>query len=72
MSLLSAGCIFWLQTLQPLFAAIAAAAVGYQAWLVFRRPPALRTRRALVIFWSSVGVCALVAITWILLWLRYR
>ncbi len=70
--MLSAGCFLWLRTLQPLFAIIAVAAVAYQGWLVFTRPPALRTARVLVIFWSSVGVCLLVAIIWVLLWLRYR
>ena len=72
MSLLSAGCLFWLERLQPVFAALAVAALGYQGWLVWRRPRERRSRTALAIFWTSVGINALVLLTFVVLWLRYR
>ena len=72
MSVLSAGCLLWLQRLQPVLGVVAAAALGYQAWLVWRRPAARRTRAMLFIFWGSVGSVSLVALAWIGLWLRYR
>jgi hypothetical protein len=71
-SVVSAGCLLWLQRLQPALAAVAAVALMYQAWLVWRRPAVLRTRAMLLILWGSVGSSALVALTWIGLWLRYR
>ena len=68
----SAGCLLWLEALQPLFAFLAAGALGYQGWLVARRPPARRTRKVWGIFMASVGVNAMVVIAWAALWLRYR
>ncbi len=38
-SILSAGCVLVLQELQPLFAVVAVLALGYESWLVLRRPP---------------------------------
>lgn len=70
LSLLSAGCLFWLERLQPLFALMAAGALGYQGWLVWRRPR--RTTRALAIFWTSLAINLLVFGVWIALWFRYR
>lgn len=72
MSLLSAGCLFWLERLQPVFALVAASALAYQGWLVWRRPRQRRTGAVLAIFWGSVGINALVLITWVGLWFRYR
>jgi hypothetical protein len=69
---LSAGCVLWLERYQPAFALVAAASLGYQTWLVWRRPPDRRTRRALVVLWTSVAVCLLVAVIWVWTWLRYR
>jgi hypothetical protein len=71
-SVASATCLLWLQRLQPLLAAVALVALGYQAWLVWRRPASLRTTTMLFILWGSVGASALVASAWVGLWLRYR
>ena len=72
MSLLSAGCLFWLQRLQPLFAALAVAGLVYQSWLVWRRPFMRRTRRIMTIYALSVTVNAGILALWGWLWLRYR
>ena len=72
MSVVSAGCLLWLQRLQPVLALVAVVALTYQAYLVWRRPAMLRTRAMLLILWSSIGTSALVALTWIGLALRYR
>lgn len=68
----SAGCLLWLQRLQPVLASVAVAALSYQAWLVWRRPALLRTTTMLLILWGSIGSSSLVALAWIGLWLRYR
>ena len=68
----SAGCLLWLEELQPVFASLAGGALAYQGWLVGRRPPARRTRTMWGILVASVGVNAMVVITWVALWLRYR
>lgn len=62
----------WLERLQPLFAMLAVAALVYQGWLVWRRPPRRRTKGMLAILWGSMGVSALVLIVWVSLSLRYR
>ena len=72
MSVASAGCLFWLETLQPLFAVIAVASMALQVWLVSRRPPYRRTRRVMTILWSSVATSTLVLVVWVALWLRYQ
>lgn len=72
LSILSAGCILWLERFQPLFAVLAVAALAYQGWLVWQRPPQRRTKIALRILWASVGVTGLVFVAWAALWLRYR
>ena len=41
-SLLNAGCLFWLQRLQPLFFTVAVGSLLYQLWIVRRRPATLR------------------------------
>jgi len=71
-SVLSAGCVLWLQELQPLFISVALLALGYQVWLVRRRPPQRRTRKVLAILWSSVALNVLLFAGWGALWLRYR
>ena len=43
MSVVSAGCVLWLERFQPVFVSLAVCALGYQAWLVWRRPPHRRT-----------------------------
>ena len=72
MSVFSAGCLLWLERLQPFFAATAAAALGYQVWLVRRRPASRRTKTVMIILWTSVATTVLVIIVWVSLWLRYR
>ena len=72
MSVLSAGCVFWLQALQPLFVSVAIAALAYQGWLVWRRPPQRRTRKVLAILWSSIVLNGLIFAALGVAWLRYR
>lgn len=72
LSILSAGCVIWLQRFQPLFALMAVAALAYQGWLVVRRPRHLRTRAMLWMLRASVGIVALVFVGWAALWVRYR
>lgn len=72
LSILSAGCVLWLERFQPLFALLAVAALAYEGWLVWRRPPQRRTNIALWILWTSIGITGFVFVTWAGLWLRYR
>ena len=72
MSVVSAGCIVWLQRFQPLFAFLAIGALGYQAWLVWRRPPHRRTRMMRAILWTSIGTTTAIGTTMLALWQRYR
>ena len=72
LSILSAGCVLWLQRFQPLFATVAVSALLYQGWLVSRRPPDRRTLPMLWMLRTSVGLTAVVFVTWAALWLRYR
>ena len=72
MSLLSAGCLFWLERLQPLFVLLAVSGLAYQAWLVWRRPGFRRTRTVMTILFTSIAVNVLVLATWVWLWFRYR
>ena len=72
MSIASAGCLLWLQRLQPVLVTIAIAALSYQAWLVWRRPARLRSPAMLLILWGSLGSSSLMALAWVGLWLRYR
>jgi hypothetical protein len=71
-SLLSAGCLFWLERLQPLFFTVAIGALAYQVWAVRRRPPFLRTWGVKTILAVSLAVNSLVVGSWIVLWFRYR
>ena len=72
MSLVSAGCIVWLQRFQPIFASIAIGALVYQGWLVWRRPPHRRTRMMLVILWTSLAGGFTISAAMLVLWMRYR
>ena len=72
MSVFSAGCLFWLETLQPLFAVIAVASLAYQGWLVWSRPAYRRTKKVMRILWASVATSSLVLVVWLGLWLRYN
>ena len=53
LSLLSAGCLFWLERLQPLFFTVAIVSLAYQVWVVRRRPPSMRSRPPLPSFDAS-------------------
>jgi hypothetical protein len=70
--LISAGCLLWLQRLQPLFFAVAIVSLAWQVWVVWHRPPFLRTRGVKVILASSLSLNALVIGTWVFLLIRYR
>ena len=72
LSILSAGCLFWLERLQPLFLFVAVAALASQVWLVTRRPPHRRTRAMLLILWTSIAVNAFILVAWAALLARYR
>jgi uncharacterized membrane protein SirB2 len=71
-SVVSAGCVLWLDRLQPLFAAVAISALVYQGWLVWRRPPHPRTRLMKVILWVSGATTLTIGVGLVVLWLRYR
>ena len=72
MSLLSAGCLFWLERLQPLFAILAIAGVSYQTWLVWRRPVVRRARAVMSVYVVSLAVNVGVLALWVWLSIRYR
>lgn len=71
-SLLNAGCLFWLQRLQPLFFTVAVAALLYQLWIARRRPPTLRKWGVKTILAVSLVLNVLVVASWIALSVRYR
>jgi hypothetical protein len=70
-SLLSAGCLFWLQRLQPVFLTLALGSLVYQGWLVQRQPPFSRTLGVKAIFGASLIVNLVVLGSWSVLWFRY-
>lgn len=69
---MSAGCLFWLQRLQPLFFAVAVASLVYQIWVVRRRPPSLRTWGVKTILGVSLMLNVMVIGGWIAISIRYR
>lgn len=71
-SLLSAGCLFWLERLTPLFFTVSVGALIYQVWAVKRRPPFLRTWGVKAILAVSLVLNVLVIGGWIVLAIRYR
>jgi hypothetical protein len=71
-SLLSAGCLIWLQRLQPLFFTAAVASLVYQVWVVRRRPPKLRTWGMKTILAASLVLNGTLIAGWIALSIRYR
>jgi hypothetical protein len=71
-SLVSVGCMFWLQRLQPLFFTVAVGSLMYQVWMVGRRPPARRTRGTKTILAVSLVLNAMLIGGWIVLSVRYR
>jgi hypothetical protein len=58
--------------LQPLFFGIAIAALMYQAWLVLRRPRALRTAGTKSVLAVSVLLNTLMIGSWVVFSIRYR
>ena len=71
-SLLSAGCLFWLERLTPLFFTVAVGSLLYQIWAVRRRPPFLRTWAVKAILAVSLVLNILVIGAWIVFAIRYR
>jgi hypothetical protein len=71
-SLVSVGCLFWLERLQPLFLTVALGALVYELWLVSRRPPALRRPGTKTILTVSLMLNLVVIGGWIAIWVRYR
>ena len=70
--MLSAGCLFWLEKLRPLFFTVALVSMAYQVWAVWRRPPFLRTWGVKAILGVSLFLNVLVITEWIVLYYRYR
>jgi hypothetical protein len=70
-SVVSAGCVAWLQRFQPLFGSVALGTLAYQVWLVCRRPRQRRTRMMRVILWTSFGTNVAIGAALVALWLRY-
>ncbi len=70
--LLSAGCLFWLEKLQPLFLVLAVGSLVYQVWAVFHRPPAKRTFGMKAILGLSFFVNGLLLAGWVVLTIRYQ
>jgi hypothetical protein len=71
-SLVSAGCLYWLEKLQPLFLTLSVGALVYQVWAVSTRPPFLRTLSVKLILYSSLLINITVLGSWVFLWFRYR
>ena len=71
-SLLSAGCLFWLERLQPLFLTVAIVALVYQGWIIRKRPPSMRTPGVKAIFGVSVALNVLLIGLWIVISYRYQ
>jgi hypothetical protein len=71
-SLLSAGCLFWLQRLQPLFLTVAVGSLAYQVWVVRTRPRKSRTWGIKTILAVSLVLNFVVIGGWVALLIRYR
>jgi hypothetical protein len=69
--LVSAGCLFWLEKLQPVFLSLALVSMVYQIWAVWTRPPFLRTRGVKAILLVSLAINTLVIGGWVALYIRY-
>jgi hypothetical protein len=69
---LSAGCLFWLERLQPLFFIVAVASLAYQIWAVRRRPPTMRTWGMKTILGVSLVLNGLLIAGWIVFTIRYQ
>ena len=72
LELLSAGCLLWLQRLQPLFFVLALGALVYQGWLVRRRPPRPGNWKIRTVLAASLAVNVMMIAGWIVISVRYR
>ena len=72
LQLLSAGCLIWLQRLQPLFFALAVGAFVYQGWLVRRRPPQPGNWKVRTVLAVSLALNVIMIGGWIVISVRYR
>jgi hypothetical protein len=72
LELLSAGCLLWLQRLQPLFFVLAVGALVYQVWLVRRRPPKPDNWKVRTVLATSLAVNIIMIAGWIVISVRYR
>ena len=69
--LVSAGCLYWLEKLQPVFLSLALVSMVYQIWAVSTRPKFLRTRGVMILLYSSLAINTLVIGGWVFLYFRY-
>jgi hypothetical protein len=72
LELLSAGCLLWLQRLQPLFFVLALGALVYQGWLVRRRPPKPGNWKVRTVLAASLAVNVILIVGWVVISVRYR
>ena len=72
LELLSAGCLLWLQRLQPLFFVLALGALVYQGWLVRRRPPRPGNWKTRTVLAASLAVNVMMIAGWAVISVRYR
>jgi hypothetical protein len=71
-SLLTAGCLFVLERLQPLFFAVSIGALIYQVLIVVGRPPSSRTAGTKTILAISALLNVLMIGSWVVFSIRYR
>jgi hypothetical protein len=72
LEVLSAGCLLWLERLQPLFFVLALGALVYQGWLVRRRPPRRANWKVRTVLAASLAVNVMMIAGWVVISLRYR
>jgi hypothetical protein len=72
LEVLSAGCLLWLQRLQPHFFVLALGALAYQGWLVRRRPPKPGNWKVRTVLAASLAVNVMMIAGWVAIAIRYR
>jgi len=72
LSLINAGCLLWLERLQPLFFIVAIGALAYELWVVKRSPSSIRGWRMKTVFGFSVFLNFAVVLSWVVFSIRYR
>ena len=70
--MLSAGCLLWLQRLQPVFFVLALGALVYQGWLVRRRPLKPGNWKVRTVLAASLAVNVILIAGWVVISVRYR